>query len=104
MSDTIRLTITRYRPDEDLAPRACTYELPFQEYTTVLEALRRIHAEQDDTLAFRWSCAQGKCGTCTLVLNGRPVLSCLTLLAPGAARVEPARRGCLLRDLQTDAP
>ena len=103
-SDVIRLTLTRYRPEEDASLREDTYELPYQESTTVLEALRRIHSDQDDTLAFRWSCAQGKCGTCTVVLNGRPVLACLTLLRPGPARVEPPRRGAILRDLSTDSP
>src|SRR5439155_21527616 len=91
VADLIQLTVTRYSPERDEAPRACTYELPYQEYTTVLEGLRQVQARYDDTLSFRWSCAQGKCGTCTVVLNGRPVLSCLTLLEPGPARVDPPR-------------
>jgi succinate dehydrogenase/fumarate reductase iron-sulfur protein len=103
MSDIIRLTVTRFSPQRDAAPRRCTYELPYQECTTVLEALRQVQARYDDTLSFRWSCAQGKCGTCTVVLNGKPVLACLTLLPPGLALVEPPRRGRVLRDLSTDA-
>ena len=104
MADVIQLIITRFQPEGEDAPRASTYELPYQEYTTVLEGLRQVQARYDDTLSFRWSCAQGKCGTCTVVLNGRPVLACLTLLAPGAARVEPPRRGRVLSDLVTDSP
>jgi fumarate reductase iron-sulfur subunit len=99
---TITLRLTRFRPGLDAAPHEGMYQIPYQENMTVLEALRRVHAEQDDTLSFRWSCAQGKCGTCTVVLNGRPVLSCLTLLEPGEAKLEPPRKGRVLRDLTTD--
>jgi succinate dehydrogenase / fumarate reductase iron-sulfur subunit len=45
---------------------------------TVLEALLRIQAEQDGTLAFRYACRGAVCGSCAVMINGREVLACRT--------------------------
>ena len=45
---------------------------------TVPEALLRIQAEQDGTLASRYACRGAVCGSCAMVINGRVDLACRT--------------------------
>jgi succinate dehydrogenase / fumarate reductase iron-sulfur subunit len=45
---------------------------------TVLEALLRIQAEQDGSLAFRYACRGAVCGSCAMMINGREALACRT--------------------------
>ena len=43
-----------------------------------LTNLRDVLREQLDVLAVKAGCGQGGCGSCTVLLNGEPVVSCLT--------------------------
>src|SRR5947209_2191353 len=38
----------------------------------VLDAIHQIQADQDSTLACRWNCKAGKCGSCSAEINGKP--------------------------------
>ena len=52
-----------------------TYELAIEPWRTLLEVLR-------ENLGFtgtKKSCGLGTCGACTVIINGSPVLACLTL-------------------------
>ena len=44
----------------------------------VLDAIHRIQSEQVGDLAVRWNCKAGKCGSCSMEINGRPKLACMT--------------------------
>jgi succinate dehydrogenase (ubiquinone) iron-sulfur subunit len=44
----------------------------------VLDALFKIKDEQDPTLAFRRSCREGICGSCSMNIDGKNTLACLT--------------------------
>src|SRR5262245_50211935 len=44
----------------------------------VLDVLHAIQAEQAGDLALRWNCKAGKCGSCSMEINGKPKLSCMT--------------------------
>ena len=73
--------------------------------TTVLDALVEIQRGQDQTLAFRYACRVGMCGSCAMVINGRERWACRTRLCTlGAEVVEvrPLYHFPLLRDLVVD--
>ena len=73
--------------------------------TTVLDALVEIQRAQDPTLAFRYACRVGMCGSCAMVVNGRERWACRTRLCDlraGEVTVRPLYHFPLLRDLVVD--
>jgi fumarate reductase iron-sulfur subunit len=73
--------------------------------TTVLDALVEIQRCQDASLAFRYACRVGMCGSCAMVVNGRERWACRTRLATlgsGPVSVRPLYHFPLLRDLVVD--
>ena len=73
--------------------------------TTVLDALVEIQRRQDPSLAFRYACRVGMCGSCAMVVNGRERWACRTRLAAlgtGPVDVRPLYHLPVLRDLVVD--
>lgn len=105
MTDRIRLEITRYNPARDDKPGVQAYEVPLRADWVVLDALNYIKDQLDGSLSFRWSCRMGVCGSCGMMVNGVPKLTCATFIssyAPGPIRVEPMKNFPVLRDLVVD--
>ncbi len=105
MADAVTLEIQRYRPEQDDAPTWQRYRVPRREDWMVLDALNFIKDELDGTLSYRWACRMGVCGSCGMLVNGEPVLTCATYLArlgPGPIRVEPLHGFPVIRDLVGD--
>ena len=105
MADSIRLSVTRWRPDKNTPPGPQEYEVPLRKEWTVLDGLNHVKNEIDQTLAFRWSYRMGICGSCGMNVNGEPRLTCgafLTDYAPGPIRVEPLANFPIARDLIVD--
>lgn len=78
------------------------YRIKVGKYTTVLDALINIIEEQDSTLAVRYSCRMGICGSCAMVINGVPRLACETTirsLKTDTITVEPMYNFPVVRDL-----
>jgi succinate dehydrogenase iron-sulfur subunit len=102
-TDTITLRVTRYRPEDgESAPTTQDYEIPLRKDWAVLDGLNHIKDHIDATLSYRWSCRMGICGSCGMLVNGEPKLTCeafLTDYAPGPVRVEPLANFPLIRDL-----
>ena len=102
MAETITLDVTRYRPERETEPTSQQYEAPFRKDWVILDALNYIKDKIDGTLSYRWSCRMGVCGSCGMMVNGEPKLTCATFLAdyaPGPIRVEPLRYFPVIRDL-----
>jgi fumarate reductase iron-sulfur subunit len=103
MAETITLEVTRYSPEEDEQPRLQEYEVPLRKDWVVLDALNHIKDQMDGSLTFRWSCRMGICGSCGMMVNGEPRLTCATFLSSyageGRIRVEPLRYFPVIRDL-----
>jgi len=102
---TIELAVARYRPEEESEPTFQKYEVPFRKDWVVLDALNYIKDKLDGSLSYRWSCRMGVCGSCGMMVNGAPKLTCATFLSaflPGPIRVEPLRYFPVVRDLVVD--
>ena len=82
------------------------YEVEANEGEVVLDVLHRLQATQASDLAVRWNCKAGKCGSCSVEINGRPRLACMTrmsLFEPAETiTVTPMRTFPVIRDLVTD--
>jgi fumarate reductase iron-sulfur subunit len=105
MADMITLEVMRYRPEQETEPTFQSYEVPFHEDWVVLDALNYIKDRLDGSLSYRWSCRMGVCGSCGMMVNGEPQLTCATFLShclPGPVRVEPLRYFPIVRDLVID--
>jgi fumarate reductase iron-sulfur subunit len=105
MADTITLEVMRYRPEHETEPTFQSYEVPFHQDWVVLDALNYIKDKLDGSLSYRWSCRMGVCGSCGMMVNGEPQLTCATFLShcrPGPVRVEPLRYFPVIRDLVVD--
>jgi succinate dehydrogenase / fumarate reductase iron-sulfur subunit len=85
----------------------------FQEYTTevgegmvVLDAIHQIQAESAGDMAVRWNCKAGKCGSCSVEINGKPKLSCMTRMnsfgEDETITVQPMKAFPVMRDLVCD--
>jgi succinate dehydrogenase / fumarate reductase iron-sulfur subunit len=72
----------------------------------ILDVLHRLQATQAGDLAVRWNCKAGKCGSCSMEINGRPRLACMTRMSifePGELiTITPLRTFPVIRDLITD--
>lgn len=72
----------------------------------VLDALKRIQGRQANDLAVRWNCKAGKCGSCSMEINGRPRLACMTRLndlpEDEPVTVRPMKSFPVIKDLVTD--
>ena len=99
---TIEIRVLRYHPERDAAPAWQSYTVPYPDDMSVLQGLQYIKDEIDGTLSFRWSCRMAICGSCGMMVKGKPQLSCQTFLrklAPGPVRVEALAHLPIERDL-----
>ncbi|HHO51734.1 MAG TPA: succinate dehydrogenase/fumarate reductase iron-sulfur subunit [Deltaproteobacteria bacterium] len=85
----------------------------FEEYTcdvdegmVVLDLIHQVQKHHAPDLACRWNCKAGKCGSCSMEINGKPKLSCMTRLSDyeeGAViQVQPLKTFPIIKDLATD--
>ena len=105
-SRRIEIQVLRYRPEQEDAPIWQSYFVPFTDDMSVLQGLQYIKDDVDGTLSFRWSCRMAICGSCGMMVNGKPALACQTFLRdmlPGPVRVEPLAHFPIERDLVVNA-
>jgi fumarate reductase (CoM/CoB) subunit B len=100
---TVKFQIQRYNPDIDDEPKVITYDVPYTDRQGVLDALHYIFRNLDSTLAYRWNCRTGQCGSCAIEINGVPGLACRTVVDPSREYVlEPLPNFPIIRDLVVD--
>ena len=106
MPDQVRIEVFRYDPEKPSAGGYFqSYEVPYVEDWTVLDALNHIKDHLDGSVTYRWSCRMGVCGSCGMMVNGQPTLTCGSFLSefyPGTIRVEPLEHFPVVRDLVVD--
>jgi len=97
--------VKRYRPGSDSRPRYQEYRIPYRSDMVVLDGLNYIKDHVDPTLAFRWSCRMGICGSCGADVNGHPKLTCGTYVREFRRRVvtvDPLANFPIIKDLVVD--
>ena len=83
-----------------------TFEVPRFPSQTVLDVVTHIQRHLDPTLAYRYACRVGMCGSCAMTVNGQPRWTCRTHVDRVAKNetleVRPLRNLPVVRDLVTD--
>lgn len=80
MGRTLKFNIFRYNPElPDVTPHLDTFYLEETDSMSLYIALNRIREEQDPSLQFDFVCRAGICGSCGMLINGKPDLACHTL-------------------------
>lgn len=78
-----------------------SYDVAIQAHKTLLEVLR----EDCELTGTKHGCEVGECGTCTVLVDGEPILSCLSLALEVVGReittVEGLERNGVLDPIQT---
>ena len=94
-----------YRGDNDKG-ELVKFETEIQEGMVVLDAIHKIQAEEANDLAVRWNCKAGKCGSCSMEINGKPKLSCMTRMneykPDETITITPLKTFPIIKDLVTD--
>ena len=102
MTQTIQVSLWRGRAQG----RYQVYEVPLRENQTVLDVVTFVQRTLDPTLAYRFACRVGMCGSCAMTVNGRPRWTCRTHVANvirhGRLKIGPLENLPVIKDLATD--
>ncbi len=102
----VEVRLNRFNPSTKMLEEH-TYKVRVDRYYSVLDTIIDIKRKQDPTIAVRYSCRMGICGSCGMEVNGKPVLACETNVFKnmddgGNISVGPMQGHPLLKDLVTD--
>ena len=97
----MEVEVLRYNPETDEEPYWQSFRVPCDPDWVVLDAINWIKDNADDSLSYRWSCHMAVCGSCGMMVNGEPTLSCKAFLRdyPDKIRVEALANFPIERDL-----
>ncbi len=83
-----------------------SYEVPRLESQTVLDVVTYVQRRLDPSLAYRFACRVGVCGSCAMSVNGVSRWTCRTHVSKvaqdGSLEIAPLRNLPVIRDLATD--
>ena len=86
--------------------RFVDYQTEVEKGMVVLDVIHRIQTEQANDMAVRWNCKAGKCGSCSMEINGKPRLACMTRMneykEDETITVTPVKSFPVMRDLVPD--
>ncbi len=112
MSYSVTLKVLRFDPSTDEAPYYQDYTAEWQDdgETDFMSLLQAMSVAYDscatvdgDPMTFDMNCANGWCGRCTMMVDGKPSLACWTKVEKGKTyTVEPLAGFPVVRDLVVD--
>ena len=83
-----------------------SFAVPRREHQTVLDVVTEVQRSHDATLSYRFACRVGMCGSCAMVVNGRPRWTCRTRVSEvakdGRLQLEPLRNLTIVKDLAVE--
>lgn len=86
--------------------RFVDYQVPGQRSQTILDVVTWIQHNAEPTLAYRFACRVGMCGSCAMMVNGEPRWTCRThvkkVAQAGALEIAPLRNLPVIKDLAAD--
>jgi fumarate reductase iron-sulfur subunit len=102
MKDVIKVSIWRGKADGGYR----IYDVPLAANQTVLDVVTYVQRALDPTLAYRFACRVGVCGSCAMTVNGRPRWTCRThvskVVGDGRLEIGPLANLPIIKDLATD--
>ena len=101
----LHFEIFRYNPQDPASePHTDTFEIEETEFMTLYIALNTIREQHDPGLQFDFACRSAICGSCAMMVNGRPALACRTLTSdlPEKIQLYPLPAFKLVGDLSVD--
>ena len=101
-TESIILRISKFNPEKDSNSTFLEFTVPCQNWTTVLDAILEVKKYLDHSIGVRYSCRQATCGSCGMIINGKPRLACFTKISEldsGVVTVEPMNNFPIIRDL-----
>ena len=104
-SRRLSFEIFRYNPeDPESTPHLDTFEIDEQPYMSLFMALNEIREQKDPSLQFDFACRSAICGSCGMLVNGKPELGCRTQTKdlPAKIRLHPLPVFKLVGDLSVD--
>ncbi len=103
MTDTIKVEVFR---GEGGHGGYQSFDVPRMESQTVLDVVTHIQRKLDTSLAYRFACRVGMCGSCAMMVNGSPRWTCRThvgdVVKDGRLKIAPLRNLPHIRDLAAD--
>ena len=101
-SDQLRVSIWRGKREG----RFVDYSVPERANQTVLDVVTWVQRHREPSLAYRFACRVGVCGSCAMTVNGRPRWTCRThvrkVAGDGRLTIEPLRNLPRIKDLACD--
>ena len=99
----LKVSVWRGRSDGGFS----RYDVPRQASQTVLDVVTHIQRHLEPTLAYRFACRVGMCGSCAMTVNGVARWTCRTHVAKvvddaGRLEIAPLSNLPVIKDLATD--
>ncbi len=102
----IIISVLKFNPRSAVSkPHYVDYKLEETPGMTLFIALMKIREEYDPDLSFDFVCRAGICGSCGMVVNGKPALACRTLISnypDGKLTLLPMPAFELIKDLSVN--
>ncbi len=102
----LTFSVLKYNPrDPESKPGFVEYKMEETTGMTLFIALSKIREEMDPDLSFDFVCRAGICGSCGMLVNGKPLLACRTLTADypdGKIQIMPMPAFELIKDLSVN--
>src|SRR5512140_2714323 len=104
MTDPIKVRV--WRTSAEQLGAFVEYEVPRRASQTVLDVVTWIQREREPTLAYRFACRVGMCGSCAMSVNGKARWTCRThvekVADSGVLEIAPLGNMPIVRDLVAD--
>jgi len=98
----IKVKVWRFDPAKDAAGHYDEFVVPHFDRMRILDTLMHIYEEEDSSLSFRFACRSGQCGSCAVLVDGRPSLACKLEVTSETLRIDPLPQFPLIKDLVVD--